>query len=103
MIARLVGGPFGRLHDSGGLLARFVAGLLGGLHDGSRLLARLVAAVFGGLHRLAGVTLGLGRRFGGLLGLGIGGLRIGPADRSEERRVGKEWVSTCRSRWWADH
>src|SRR3546814_12209275 len=23
--------------------------------------------------------------------------------RSEERRVGKEWVSTCRSRWSADH
>src|SRR3546814_6495826 len=23
----------------------------------------------------------------------------GPADRSEERRVGKECVSTCRSRW----
>src|SRR3546814_15472071 len=23
--------------------------------------------------------------------------------RSEERRVGKECVSTCRSRWWADH
>src|SRR3546814_11142855 len=23
--------------------------------------------------------------------------------RSEERRVGKEWVSTCRSRWWPDH
>src|SRR3546814_15508848 len=22
-----------------------------------------------------------------------------PDDRSEERRVGKEWVSTCRSRW----
>src|SRR3546814_13774507 len=22
------------------------------------------------------------------------------ADRSEERRVGKECVSTCRSRWW---
>src|SRR3546814_13427425 len=21
-------------------------------------------------------------------------------DRSEERRVGNEWVSTCRSRWW---
>src|SRR3546814_18206797 len=32
------------------------------------------------------------------------GLRILSAearqlDRSEERRVGKEWVSTCRSRW----
>src|SRR3546814_18007224 len=23
--------------------------------------------------------------------------------RSEERRVGKEWVSKCRSRWWAFH
>src|SRR3546814_18369618 len=26
-----------------------------------------------------------------------------PVVRSEERRVGKEGVSTCRSRWWADH
>src|SRR3546814_17290534 len=27
-----------------------------------------------------------------------------PADgRSEERRVGKEWVSTCRTRWSPDH
>src|SRR3546814_13263485 len=24
-------------------------------------------------------------------------------DRSEERRVGKEGVSTCRSRWWPYH
>src|SRR3546814_19945034 len=24
----------------------------------------------------------------------------GGAARSEERRLGKEWVSTCRSRWW---
>src|SRR3546814_13442362 len=36
-------------------------------------------------------------------GAGIGGvlepLQAGPV-RSEERRVGKEWVSTCRS-WWA--
>src|SRR3546814_13648638 len=23
--------------------------------------------------------------------------------RSEARRVGKEWVSTCRSRWWPSH
>src|SRR3546814_10134403 len=23
--------------------------------------------------------------------------------RSEERRVGKECVSTCRARWWAEH
>src|SRR3546814_15088416 len=26
-----------------------------------------------------------------------------PKDRSEERRVGKECVSTCRSRWSPDH
>src|SRR3546814_18463086 len=25
------------------------------------------------------------------------------AARLEERRVGKEWVSTCRSRWWPAH
>src|SRR3546814_17673671 len=30
-----------------------------------------------------------------------GGERVGK--RSEERRVGKECVSTCRSRWWRDH
>src|SRR3546814_12365200 len=24
---------------------------------------------------------------------------IAPGDRSEERRVGKEWFRTCRSRW----
>src|SRR3546814_4809329 len=27
----------------------------------------------------------------------------GPDRRSEERRVGKERVSTCRSRWWPYH
>src|SRR3546814_12938020 len=26
-------------------------------------------------------------------------LGVAAADRSEERRVGKEWGSTCRSRW----
>src|SRR3546814_7044286 len=32
--------------------------------------------------------------------------RLDPArsrSRSEERRVGKEWVSTCRSRWYPYH
>src|SRR3546814_18648948 len=29
-------------------------------------------------------------------------MTMGPA-RSEERRVGKECVSTCRSRWWPYH
>src|SRR3546814_11809815 len=29
--------------------------------------------------------------------------RINPPDRSEEQRVGKKSVSTCRTRWWPDH
>src|SRR3546814_1117645 len=29
--------------------------------------------------------------------------RAEPFLRSEERRVGKEGASTCRSRWWPDH
>src|SRR3546814_2692694 len=29
--------------------------------------------------------------------------RVSPPRRSEERRVGKECVSTCRSRWSPDH
>src|SRR3546814_15679534 len=28
---------------------------------------------------------------------------LGGSSRSEERRVGKECVSTCRSRWWPYH
>src|SRR3546814_15266959 len=30
-------------------------------------------------------------------------LRRGSGPRSEERRVGKACISTCRSRWWPDH
>src|SRR3546814_12376052 len=33
------------------------------------------------------------------LGLEVAGIADGLARRSEERRVGKECVSTCRSRW----
>src|SRR3546814_18963605 len=31
------------------------------------------------------------------------GLVVEAEERSEERRVGKECVSTCRSRWWPYH
>src|SRR3546814_19124747 len=34
---------------------------------------------------------------------GKGGERGSRQARSEERRVGKEWVRTCRSRWSPDH
>src|SRR3546814_17007323 len=41
-------------------------------------------------------------RPGGDGGFGPAGRNDGPG-RSEERRVGKEWVSTCRSRWSTYH
>src|SRR3546814_16996106 len=30
-------------------------------------------------------------------------MKVDAGHRSEERRVGKECVSTCRSRWWPSH
>src|SRR3546814_16972875 len=38
-------------------------------------------------------------RFATVPQAGLDGRSIGVPRRSEERRVGKEWVSTCRSRW----
>src|SRR3546814_18231842 len=35
--------------------------------------------------------------------IGVGDRRVGPFVRSEERRVGKECVSTCSSRWATYH
>src|SRR3546814_12551285 len=46
-----------------------------------------------------GLALGQGRDAGMLQER----LRAAGIVRSEERRVGKEWVSTCRSRWWPFH
>src|SRR3546814_12580969 len=38
-----------------------------------------------------------------LAGMEVDRLSDSAAERSEERRVGKECVSTCRSRWSPDH
>src|SRR3546814_14481505 len=46
------------------------------------------------IERIGQVRLGGAEKFGGL-GENLGML----VERSEERRVGKECVSTCRSRW----
>src|SRR3546814_15533921 len=57
---------------------------------------RLEAAVFAAMPEAQDED-GLGRDFVALLP--IFHLLIHPTIRSEERRVGKECVSTCRSRW----
>src|SRR3546814_17403905 len=58
-------------------------------------------------QRAMAFGLFLGRQdLGFEFGLQLVLLAVGPdaqPDRSEERRVGKECVSTCRSRWWPLH
>src|SRR3546814_12020140 len=39
----------------------------------------------------------------GLIPIAVILFALGALTRSEERRVGKEWVSTGRSRWWPNH
>src|SRR3546814_11076987 len=59
-----------------------------------------------GAFAAAGVMAGPGRRGGyrGRRKSAAGSRRGRPRrTRSEERRVGKEWVSTCRSRWSPSH
>src|SRR3546814_20507725 len=49
---------------------------------------------------LAGAAAGLGLAFVfGVLTLTLAANQVATGRRSEERRVGKECVSTCRSRW----
>src|SRR3546814_13251804 len=50
---------------------------------------------------LAGGPL-IGRFTGSRVGHGLNNALL-RALRSEERRVGQEWVSTCRSGWWPSH
>src|SRR3546814_19476009 len=64
-------------------------------------VARIEAArqqiAVGHSGRLATLAIAGGARHG------AGAARANPEGRSEERRVGKECVSTCRSRWSPDH
>src|SRR3546814_13098534 len=52
---------------------------------------------------LAGVTRRRGRAGGATPPRPRRGSHRRPDARSDERRVGQECVSTCRSRWWPDH
>src|SRR3546814_16698076 len=70
--------------------------LLGRGGDGLHVLGSRFG---GGIHLLgaAGSVLGVLRQLGG------GDGHLAHLLRSEERRGGKECVSTCRSRWWPYH
>src|SRR3546814_14800903 len=82
--------------------------LLGTLAERSDILATLIVDLGRFVERFPkavhnGTVLMLAWLYpdvGGLLGQGTG---QDPLERSEERRVGKECVSTCRSRWSPDH
>src|SRR3546814_13419225 len=65
-------------------------GIIGANGAGKSTLLKLITGV---LTPSTGQVQRRGR-IGALLELGA---------RSEERRVGQEGVSTCRSRWWPDH
>src|SRR3546814_14500047 len=79
-------GLVGRRH----LVAGLRQGLLGGVDQRLRMVLRLDQGA--ALLVLLGVELGILHH---LLDLGV----AETARRSEERRVGKECVSTCKSRW----
>src|SRR3546814_18277197 len=72
-----------------------------------RQVRRLAVAVFLGSLALLALTLVLGDEIkGARRWISLAGLSLQPSEfvkpafaRSEERRVGKECVSTCRSRW----
>src|SRR3546814_18200142 len=73
--------------------AKLAAVLLQGFHLDARFLLDDALAAVGGRH----VVVGDGERRLRPAHLAPG--RAKPFERSEERRVGKECVSTCRSRW----
>src|SRR3546814_12023789 len=97
--------PYTTLFRSQGLAAvldhaRF--GFLGGEQRGEaaqrpRTPQRLEVAPEGKDHQHHGDSVEVDRL--GADGDGIDGIAVGAERRSEERRVGKECVSTCRSRW----
>src|SRR3546814_2485309 len=62
-------------------------------HGGDRIVIDGVDALHGASHRVVADRIEAGTFL----------CAVGAAGRSEERRVGKEWVSTCRSRGSPDH
>src|SRR3546814_13253822 len=65
---------------------------------GARRVFRAAILVFTLGSALCGISQSMPQLVGARILQGIGGAMMVPV-RSEERRVGKECVSTCRSRW----
>src|SRR3546814_17034327 len=92
-----------------GLVSGAAFGLAPGRHGVPAARGLALATAEGVVDRVHGDTAGLGLDAlpavaAGLadldqLGLGVADLTEGGSARSEERRVGKECGSTCRSRW----
>src|SRR3546814_17688280 len=83
---------------AGAIELPLAVGLVGGavkIHPTARaLVAILQVETAGELARII-AAVGLAQNFGAM--------KAPATERSEERRVGKECVSTCRSRWSAYH
>src|SRR3546814_19332331 len=96
---RQVGARVNELGDGGVAhdVRRHLARVKLGANDGPLKLAFHAAAI-GALRVLAGSREDIAVLLVALVALGLE-----QVDRSEERRVGKECVSTCRSRWSTYH
>src|SRR3546814_20225843 len=100
VLVRLAGPAAGRLLSRGGCVMDTLALLLHGF-DVALTPINLMWALIGSILGTAiGILPGIGPALTIALLLPVT-VSVGP--RSEERRVGEECVSTCRSRWWPDH
>src|SRR3546814_13743837 len=70
-----------------------------GISEGQDAYMKLKYAPFPVVAAVAGMALGGGCE----IALHSSAIQAHAESRSDERRVGKECVSTCRSRWWPDH
>src|SRR3546814_17477328 len=89
-VCRSIGTPIGRMLQKGLLrIGRPIKDIEGAIENVGKLeVAKLEKNI-----NILGIIAGIAPM------LGFVGTIIGVISRSEERRVGKECVSTCRSRW----
>src|SRR3546814_17743406 len=89
------------------VIAEFTDGTIHHFYGGALVAAwndGVVRAAMAGLEAMATQLAGFVNTDSALSASAAGQVVTipGPADRSEERRVGQECVSTCRSRWSTD-